>query len=157
MCVLKRFLKDERGSAPLWVAFCLLIFFMLGSLLYNVHAIYSQYYAVQDELTRCAAITLDANVANAKLRDTMTDVEYQAALDVFEANLLSKGWAQEGTGWTQGKNGRADCRLTDMRVSVAGSNLHLSATVNIPLPWAVNGTTVVRFPLDLYARILYIN
>jgi len=157
MYVYKRFRKDERGSAPLWVAFCLLIFFMLGSLLYNVHAIYSKYYAVQDELTRCAAITLDANVANAKLRDTLTDVNYQAALDVLEANLLAKGWTQESNGWTKGASERADCRLTEMRVSVAGSNLHLSATVNIPLPWAVNGTTVVRFPIDLYARILYIN
>ena len=33
MRVFKRFRKDERGSAPIWVAFCLLIFFMLGSLL----------------------------------------------------------------------------------------------------------------------------
>lgn len=155
--MLKRFQKDERGSAPLWVAFCLLIFFMLGSLLYNVHAIYARYYAVQDELTRCAAITLDANVANAKLRDTVTDVAYQPALDVLETNLLAKGWAQEGNCWMQGSGGKADCRLTDMRVSVTGSNLHLSATVNIPLPWAVDATTVVRFPIDIHARILYIN
>lgn len=104
-------------------------------------------------MTRCAAITLDANVANTKLRDIVTDVEYQPALDVLETNLLSKGWAREGNGWTKG----TVCRLTDMRVSVAGPNLHLSATINIPLPWAVNGTSVVRFPLDIYARILYIN
>lgn len=153
----KRFRKDERGSAPLWVAFCLLIFFMLGSLLYNVHAIYSKYYAVQDELTRCAAITLDASVINAKLRDTITDVEVQAALDMLEANLLERGWTQESVGWAKVSNGKLHYRMTGMSVSVTGSNLHLSATVNIPLPWAVNGTSVVRFPIDLYARILYIN
>lgn len=153
----KRFLKDERGSATLWVAFCLIIFFMLASLLYDIHAIYSKYYAVQDEMARCAAITLDANVINAKLRDTITDVEYQAQLDVLEANLLEKGWTPESGGWAKFSSGKLNCRLTGMSVSVAGSNLHLSATVNIPLPWMVAGTTVVRFPLDLYARILYIN
>ena len=31
-------------------------------------------------------------------------------------------------------------------VSVADSTLHLSATVNVPLPWTVAGTAVVRFP-----------
>lgn len=157
MRMLKRFLKDERGSASLWTAFCLIIFFMLASLLYNVHAIYSKYYVVQDEMTRCAAITLDANVVNSKLRDTNTDVEYQAALDVLEANLVEKGWTPESGGWAMFSDDKLNCQLTGMSVSVAGSNLHLSAMVNIPLPWTVAGTAVVRFPLDLYAQILYIN
>ena len=30
------------------------------------------------------------------------------------------------------------------------------ANIDIPLPWAVAGQTAVRFPLELYARILYI-
>ncbi|MEG0768253.1 MAG: hypothetical protein RR482_11100, partial [Clostridia bacterium] len=122
----KRFLRDERGSAPMWVAFCLIIFFMVGTLMYNVHTIYSKYYAAQEELTRCAAITLDTNVINPKLRDTITDVEYQDALDVLEANLLGKGWTQEGGGWVKRANDRLNCRLSDMSVSVTGSNLHLT-------------------------------
>lgn len=155
--MLKRFLKDESGGASLWAAFCVIIFFTLASLLYNVHTIYSKCYAVQDEMTRCAAITLDANVVNSKLRDTITDVEYQAALDVLETNLVEKGWTPESGGWAKFSGGKLNCRLTGMSVSVTGPNLRLSATVNIPLPWTVAGTEVVRFPLDLYARILYIS
>lgn len=115
--MLKRFLKDESGGAPLWAVFCVIIFFMLASLLYNVHTIYSKYYAVQDEMTRCAAITLNANMANSKLRDISTNVEYQAALDVLEANLIEKGWTPESGGWAKFSGGKLNCRLTGMAIN----------------------------------------
>ena len=42
--MLKRFAKDNRGSAQMWVAFCILMFFMLAAVLYNAHALYSKYW-----------------------------------------------------------------------------------------------------------------
>ena len=75
---------------------------------------------------------------------------------MLEQNLLAKGWTRESGGWEKREGERLNCRLTGMSIGVTGSNLHLTATVNIPLPWAVEGETVARFPLDLYARILYI-
>lgn len=155
--MLKRFARDNRGSANLWVAFCVLIFFMLAAVLYNAHTLYSKYYAVEDELTRCASITMDSNIRNAKLRDVITDVQYQPVVSVLEQNLTDRGWTREATGWAKYENGRWAYRLTNMNTSVSGSNLHLTATVTIPLPWKMANQLTVQFPLDLYAKILYIN
>ena len=155
--MLKRFARDNRGSANLWVAFCVLIFFMLATVLYNAHTLYSKYYAVEDELTRCASITMDSNIRNAKLRDVITDVQYQPVVSVLEQNLTDRGWMREATGWAKYENGRWAYRLTNMNASVSGSNLHLTATVTIPLPWKMANQLTVQFPLDLYAKILYIN
>ena len=155
--MLKRFARDNRGSANLWVAFCILIFFMLAAVLYNAHTLYSKYYAVEDELTRCASITMDSNIRNAKLRDVITDVQYQPVVSVLEQNLTDRGWTREATGWAKYENGRWAYRLTNMNTSVSGSNLHLTATVTIPLPWKMANQLTVQFPLDLYAKILYIN
>lgn len=96
--MLKRFAKDYRGSAQMWVAFCILVFFMLAAVLCNAHTIYSKYYAVEDELTRCASITLDSNIHNAKLRDVITDVQYQPVMNVLEQNLVNRGWTREANG-----------------------------------------------------------
>lgn len=155
--MLKHFARDNRGSANLWVAFCILIFFMLAAVLYNAHTLYSKYYAVEDELTRCASITMDSNIRNAKLRDVITDVQYQPVVSVLEQNLANRGWTREATGWAKYENGRWAYRLTNMNTSVSGSNLHLTATVTIPLPWKMANQLTVQFPLDLYAKILYIN
>ncbi len=155
--MLKRFARDNRGNANLWVAFCILIFFMLAAVLYNAHTLYSKYYAVEDELTRCASITMDSNIRNAKLRDVITDVQYQPVVSVLEQNLTDRGWMQEATGWAKYENRRWTYRLTNMNTSVSGSNLHLTATVTIPLPWKMANQLTVQFPLDLYAKILYIN
>ena len=86
----KRFVSDTRGSANLWVAFCVLMFFMLAAVLFNAHALYSRYYALEDELVRCASITLDSNIHNVKLRDVITDVQYQPVLSVLEQNMSVK-------------------------------------------------------------------
>ena len=40
--------RDQNGGAPVWVAFIILILFMLGALLYNVHALYSSYFQTRD-------------------------------------------------------------------------------------------------------------
>ena len=153
---LNSFLRDRRGGAPVWVAFILLILFMLAALLYNVHALYSSYSQTRDELSRCMAVTLDANVANPGLRDGITDVDYQSAMDALEQNLRASGWEREDSGWVKRTGNRPGCCLTDVSADISGSNLRLTATVNIPLPWAVAGQTAGRFPLELYARILYI-
>ena len=53
-------------------------------------------------------------------------------------------------------NGKTLYRLSGMSMSVTGSRLHLTATANLPLPWAMSGQVMLNFPIDLYARILYI-
>ena len=111
---------------------------------------------MKDELTRCCAISLDANVVNSSLRDTITDVDYQPALGVLEQNLLEGGWTRESGGWVKKSNGKTLYRLSGMSMSVTGSRLHLTATANLPLPWAMSGQVMLNFPIDLYARILYI-
>lgn len=150
------FLHDRRGSALVWVLFLILIFFMLAAVLYNVFSLYVNYSAVRDELTRCTSICLDTNVVNSKLRDTITDVDSQPALDVLQQNLLESGWAQEGGAWVKRSGVKIVCRLAGMSVGISGSRLHLTVTVQIPLPMAMADRVAVDFPIDLYARILYI-
>lgn len=152
----RRFLSDQSGNAPLLTAFIIIAFFMLSAVLYNVFSVYSTYNAVRDELDRCTSICLDANIVNANLRDTITDVEYQSASDVLAQNLCGSGWSQTGSTWTKASGCATICRLKGMSVSVTGSRLHLTATAQIPLPMAVSGQIMVEFPVDIYARILYI-
>ena len=152
----QRFLRDQRGSAPLWAMFFIITFFMVAAVVYNAHAMYSNYYAVKDELTRCCAISLDANVVNSSLRDTITDVDYQPALDVLEQNMLEGGWTRESGVWVKQSNGKTLYRLSGMSMSVTGSRLRLTATANLPLPWAMSGQVMLNFPIDMSARILYI-
>lgn len=154
---IKRLLCDQSGSTPLLAAFIIGAFFMLAAVIYNVFSLQSNYIAVKDELTRCTSITMDANVVNSKLRDTITDVEYQDAADVLEQNLLGNGWTRDGSAWVKLSGGKTICRLTGMSVGVTGSRLHLTATAQIPLPMAMAGKIMLDFPLDIYARILYIN
>ena len=155
--VLKHFARDSHGSANLWVAFCVLMFFMLAAVLFNAHALYSRYYTLEDELVRCASITLDSNIHNVKLRDVITDVQYQPVINVLDQNLSAKGWQKEGSDWVKYENGRRVFRLTDLNASVSGSNLRLTATATIPLPWKIANLISVRFPIDLYAKVLYIS
>lgn len=152
----QRLWHDREGSAPLWAMFFIITFFMLAAVIYNAHALYSNYYAVEDELTRSCAISLDANVVNSSLRDTITDVKYQPALDVLEQNLLEGGWTRESGGWAKYSSGKLLYRLSDMNMTITGSRLHLTATANLPLPWIISGRLTVDLPIDLYARILYI-
>ena len=77
-------------------------------------------------------------------------------LDVLEQNLLEGGWTRESSGWVKKSNGKTLYRLSGMSMSVTGSRLHLTATANLPLPWAMSGQVMLNFPIDLYARILYI-
>lgn len=149
-------LRDQRGNAFLWVLFLILIFFMLAAVLYNVFSVSVSYSAVRDELTRCTSVSLDANVVNSKLRDTITDVDPQPALDVLRQNLLESGWAQDGSAWVKRSGEKIVYRLSGMTVSVTGSRLHLTTTAQIPLPMAMAERFAVDFPIDLYARILYI-
>lgn len=148
--------RDQNGGAPVWVAFIILILFMLGALLYNVHALYSSYFQTRDELSRCMAVTLDANVVNPGLRDAITDVDYQSAMEALEQNLRANGWEREGSGWIKRTGDGTGRRLVDISVHLSGSNLHLTATVELPLPWMLAGRAAAHFPLELYARILYI-
>ena len=152
----RRFLSDENGSMPLLTAFLIIAFFMLAVVIYNVFSLYSNYTAVQDELKRCTSVSLDANVVNSKLRDTITDVEYQSVSDMLAQNLTGSGWSKNGSTWTKSKGGKTICKLTGMSISVTGSRLHLKATAQIPLPMAMAGKILVDFPVDIYARILYI-
>lgn len=153
---LQALLHDRRGSALLWVLFLILIFFMLAAVLYNVFSVSVNYSSVRDELTRCTSVSLDANVVNSKLRDTITDVDSQPVLDVLWQNLLESGWTQDGNAWVKRSGEKIVCRLSGVSVSVTGSRLHLTATARIPLPMAMAERFAVDFPIDLYARILYI-
>ena len=94
---------------------------------------------------------------NAKLRDVITDVQYQPVVNVLEQNLANRGWTREANGWAKYENGRWAYRLTRVSYSVSGSNLHLTGTLTIPLPWKLADQLTVQFPIDLYAKILYIN
>ena len=141
----------------MWTAFIIAVILGIGMLLFNVYSLYSKYYAVQDEMNRCASVAIDTNVMNSKLRDTITDMDSSAALAVLDSNIAQAGWTRESNGWVKYSGGKLYGRLSDVRTSVSGSTLHMNAQVNIPLPWSVDGTSSAQFPLDVYSKILYID
>ena len=152
-----KLLRDRHGNGLMWALFIIIICMMMAALFYNVFALRSNYQAVLDEMTRCTSVSLDANLLNTSLRDTITDVETTSAIAALEQNLLGRGWTKSGSTWTKVEDGNTIYRLSGMSLSITGSRLHLTATAQIPLPMKMAGQIMVDFPVDMYARILYID
>ena len=72
---MKRFLKDQKGSALLVSLFIILILFTLSFTIYSAVSVCSRYQMCENELQRAAIITVDKSMENANVRDVVLDMK----------------------------------------------------------------------------------
>lgn len=153
---MKRFWKDNTGSAPIWAAFLILILFTLSVVVYSGVMIYAKYQACETEVQRAATITIDKSMDNAHVRDLMLDVPAESAAESFNANLTETGWMLEGDCWNRYENERLIYSIEDMTLDIEGSTMKITAVLAILLPWEIGDIGKVRIPINVRSSVLYI-
>jgi len=154
---MKRFWKDNTGSALIWSVFIILILMSLSAVVYAGMTVYSKYQDCETEVQRAAIITVDKNMLNANVRDLLLDVPAESAEESFYSNLIEAGWTLENGCWNWYEDGKSVYSLEDMFVDVDGKTVSISATMAIPLPWDIGDLSIVRFPINVRSSVLYID
>ncbi len=153
---MKRFWKDESGSALIWVVFLILILITLSAVVYAGVTVYAKYQNCETEVQRAQTVTVDKNMLNANVRDLILDVPADSAEESFYASLTELGWTLEDGCWNRYENEKTVFSLEDMCVVVDGKTMSISATMIIPLPWEIGDIGKVSIPLNVRASVLYI-
>lgn len=155
---MKRFLHDTRGNASIWAAFIMIVLFMLAAAVYTAAGLYSTYQTAQTELDRAANISVDANLDNANVRDLILDIPAEDAIQEAYDNLAQAGYVQDSdANWERVKDGKICYSLRDLQVSISGELLDITATLNMPLPWAAASLLSVNIPIHVESRVLYLD
>ena len=154
---MKRFWKDNTGSALIWSVFIILILMTLSAVVYTGITVYSKYQDCETEVQRAAIITVDKNMLNANVRDLLLDVPAEYAEESFYASLTEAGWALENGCWDRYEDGKYVYSLEDMFVDVDGKMVSISATMAIPLPLDIGDLSIIRLPINVRSSVLYID
>ena len=153
---MKRFWKDNSGSALIWVVFLILILMTLSAVVYAGVTVYAKYQACETEVQRAATVTVDKNMLNANVRDLILDVPAECAEESFYVSLTEIGWTLEDGCWNRYEDERLIYSLENMTVEVEGKTMGISATIVIPLPWEIGDIGIVRIPMNVRSSVLYI-
>lgn len=153
---MKRFWKDNTGSALILAVFLILILMTLSAVVYAGATVYAKYQACETEVQRAATVTVDKNMLNANVRDLMLDVPAESAEESFYVSLTETGWTLEDGSWNRYEDGKLIYSLEDMTVEIEGKSMSISATLAIPLPWVIGDLSIVRIPMNVRSSILYI-
>jgi archaellum component FlaF (FlaF/FlaG flagellin family) len=153
---MKRFWKDNAGSALIWVGFLILILMTLSAVVYTGVTVYAKYQTCETEVQRAATVTVDKNMFNANVRDLMLDIPAECAEESFYASLTETGWTLEDGSWNRYEDGKLIYSLEDMTVAVEGKSMSISATLAIPLPWDIGDLSIVHIAMNVRSSILYI-
>ena len=154
---MKRFCKEDTGSALIWMVFLILILITLSAVAYAGVTVYAKYQACETEVQRAATVTVDKNMLNANVRDLLLDIPAEYAEDSFYASLTEAGWILENGCWNRYEDGKSVYSLEDMSVDVDGKTLSISATMAIPLPWDIGDLSIIRLPINVRSSVLYID
>jgi len=154
---MKHFWKDKSGSALIWSVFIILILMTLSAVVYAGMTVYSKYQDCETEVQRAAIITVDKNMLNANVRDLLLDVPVESAEESFYSNLIEAGWTLENGCWNRYEDGKYVYSLEDMSVFVDGKTVSISATMAIPLPWAIGDLSIIRLPMNVRSSVIYLD
>jgi hypothetical protein len=153
---MKRFWKEDTGSALIWMVFLILILITLSAVVYAGVTVYTKYQACETEVQRAATVTVDKNMLNANVRDLILDVPAESAEESFYASLIEVGWKQEDECWNRYEVDKAVYSLEDISVVVDSKTMSISATMVIPLPWEIGDIGKVNIPMKVRTSVLYI-
>ena len=154
---MKRFLREQDGSSPLWAVFIILALCVLSVVVYSCVTVYAKYQTAEDELQRAATVTVDSAMENSNVRDMVLDVPAEPAEATFRDNMIASGWIQEDGDWVKRPGGKLMCCLENMQIEISDKTMHINAVFVMPLPWAIGGIGVVSVPMQMWTSILYVN
>lgn len=155
---MKKFILDTRGNASLWAAFLMVVLFLLAIVAYTGATLYSTYQSAQTELERATNVSVDTNLVNANVRDLLLDIPAEDAAQKVYANLALAGYVQcSDYEWERMEGGKTRYRLKDMQITVSGKVLDITATLSMPLPWAVGSLSSAELPINVESRVLYLD
>lgn len=154
---MKRFLRDTRGSTPLWAAFAILILFTVSFVVYTGVTVYAKYMACETELERATVIAVDKNMENPNVRDTNIGIPEQPALAALENNLAAMGFVKSaGQNWQKFEDGKLVYEIRNLTVTVEDERMKLSGQFVMPLPWEIGGQTEAEIPIAVRSRVLFL-
>ena len=153
---MKRFWKDDSGSALLWMVFLILILITLSAVSYAGVTVYAKYQTCETEVQRAATVTVDRNMLNTNVRDLILDVPAESAEESFYASLTETGWTLEDGCWNRYEGEKSVYSLEDMSVAIDGKTVSISAMMVIPLPWEIGDIGKVSIPMKVRSSVLYI-
>jgi len=154
---MKRFMKEQNGSAVLWALFTILILCILSAVVYSAVTVYANYQAAEAELQRAATISADTSMENANVRDLVLDVPVESAAESLYANLTEAGWVKEDDVWVRYDEDEKLYSLEDMQVEITDMSMRIDATFEMPLLWEIGDMSDVRIPMRIQASILYVD
>ena len=153
---MKRFWKDESGSALIWMIFLILILITLFAVAYAGVTVYAKYQTCETEVQRAATVTVDKNMLNANVRDLILDMPTESAEESFYASLTETGWTLEDGCWNRYEGEKSVYSLKNMSVVVDRKTVSISASMVIPLPWEIGDIGKVSIPINVRSSVLYI-
>lgn len=155
---MKRFIRDKRGSTPLWAAFAILILVTLSIVVYSGVTVYAKYMACETELERAAVIAVDKNMENRNVRDVNIDIPRQPAQADLENNLTASGFVKSaGQSWKKFEDDKLIYEIRNLTVTVDDELMKLSGLFVMPLPWKVGGQTEISIPITARSRVLFLD
>lgn len=154
---MKRFIREQSGSALIWSLFIILILFTLTFVVYSGVTVYAKYQTCENELQRAATVTVDKSMVNANVRDLELNVPSASAINLLEDNLMDAGWIKYDGGWEKRDGEKLICNFEDMEIEVHDRTLQIEAMFVMPLPWAIGDMFIVRIPMKVRASILYVD
>lgn len=154
---MKRFIREENGSAPIWAAFLILILFTFSFVVYAGVTVYSKYQACEIELERAAVVTVDKNMENRNVRDLNFNIPQQPALADLENNLVLSGFAQgPNRTWKKYGNEKLLYELRSLNINVHDERVELSGLFVMPLPWTIGGQTEIAIPISARSKVIFL-
>lgn len=153
---MKRFWKDNTGSALIWAVFLILILMTLSAVVYAGVTVYTKYQACETEIQRAATVTVNRNILNSNVRDLILDVPTESTEELLFANLIETDWTLEAGCWNRYENEKLIYSLEDVSVAIDGKTMSISATLVIPLPWDIGDLSKVHIPMNVRSSVLLI-
>jgi hypothetical protein len=154
---MRRFIREQSGSALLWPFFIILILITLSFTVYSGITVYAKYQACENELQQAAIISADENMKNAYVRDLLLDIPPDSAELAFKDNLAKSGWTMGDESWIKHEGEKTIYSLEDTQIEIEGRRIQINAMFVMPLPWVIGDITSVSIPMQVRASILYLD
>lgn len=154
---MKHFVRDMRGSTPIWAAFAILILFTLSFVVYAGLTVYTNYMTCETELERATVIAVDSNMENENVRDVNIGIPVQPTQADLESNLAVADFIKSGSqSWKKYEGDKLLYEIKNLTITVENEQIELSGLFVMPLPWTVGGQNEVEIPITARSRILFL-
>jgi hypothetical protein len=95
-------------------------------------------------------------MVNTNVRDLELDIPAQTAETLLEDNLTQSGWTIGDNNWIKQNEDNIVYSLNDVKISIDGKTIQVTATFVMPVPWAMGNITHVSIPMQVRESVFYV-